>query len=232
MENEQRKAFNFYRSYYEIAMELPKKERCEFLTALIKIQFTGETTELKGLARFAYLSQKHSIDKQLEGFKHGGKVQRPYKEPYKEPPKGNSTIPPLVPPPQVQGKEKVQEKEKEELSIIVEEKTSTYSDMMEIYNNFVIDKTGAKAKINGLAGKSLKLIISYLKSNIKDKEGCDEKIIEAWNAVLSNYPKWDDFYKKQLSLNQIESNLVNIINSIKNGNTTDPQTGKQLSKYA
>jgi len=103
-----RKAFTFYRSYYEIAMELPKKERLEFLTALIKIQFTGEVTELNGLAKFAYLSQNHSINRQLEGFKHGGKRDKPCELPYE----GTASIPCHVPSPQE--KEEGEEKGKVE----------------------------------------------------------------------------------------------------------------------
>jgi hypothetical protein len=65
-----RKAFNFYRSYYEVALELPEKERLEFLMALLTVQFTGQETVLTGMAKFAYLSQKHSIDAQIQGFIH------------------------------------------------------------------------------------------------------------------------------------------------------------------
>jgi hypothetical protein len=63
-----RKAFNFYRSYWEVANELSDKDRLAFYDALLKRQFTGQETDLKGLVKFAYLSQKHSIDRQVKGF--------------------------------------------------------------------------------------------------------------------------------------------------------------------
>ena len=63
-----RKAFNFYRSYWEVANELNDKDRLAFYDALLKRQFTGQETGLKGLVKFAYLSQKHSIDRQVKGF--------------------------------------------------------------------------------------------------------------------------------------------------------------------
>lgn len=63
-----RKAFNFYRSYYEIAAELPEKERGEFLWAIMQRQFEGIEPNLKGMAKFAYISQKHSIDAQVKGY--------------------------------------------------------------------------------------------------------------------------------------------------------------------
>lgn len=63
-----RKAFNFYRSYYEVAKELKDKDRLAFYDALISVQFTGEMPILEGMAKFAFISQQHSIHQQLEGF--------------------------------------------------------------------------------------------------------------------------------------------------------------------
>jgi hypothetical protein len=63
-----RKAFNFYRSYYEVAQELNDKDRLAFYDALIQVQFTGIVNELTGMAKFAYLSQKHSIELQVSGY--------------------------------------------------------------------------------------------------------------------------------------------------------------------
>lgn len=64
-----RKGFNFYRSYFEVAMELKDAEFIDFIKALLQKQFNGiEPTNLKGMAKFAYLSQKHSIDSQVLGF--------------------------------------------------------------------------------------------------------------------------------------------------------------------
>ena len=69
MEVRERKAFNFYASYYEVYKELPEKERLKFIDAIFQKQFYDIDPELTGMAKFAYLSQKHSIDKQVEGFK-------------------------------------------------------------------------------------------------------------------------------------------------------------------
>jgi hypothetical protein len=63
-----RKAFNFYRSYYDVAKELSKKEREEFIWAVLQKQFEGIEPELSGMAKFAYLSQQHSIDAQVVGY--------------------------------------------------------------------------------------------------------------------------------------------------------------------
>ena len=63
-----RKAFNFYRSYYDVGSELDDSERLKFYDALLKRQFTGEETDLAGMAKFAYISQKHNIDTQVSGY--------------------------------------------------------------------------------------------------------------------------------------------------------------------
>lgn len=63
-----RKAINFFRSYYDVAMELNDKDRLAFYDALLNKQFENVEPELNGMAKFAYLSQKHSIDTQIKGY--------------------------------------------------------------------------------------------------------------------------------------------------------------------
>ena len=102
---EDRKAFKFYRSYYDVAKKLPEEERIGFLWAIIEMQFTGEEPEeLSLMADLAFTSQKHSILKQLEGYRHGFKGGRPPKGKQNQPLKGRSN----------QEQEKEQEKEQEQ----------------------------------------------------------------------------------------------------------------------
>jgi hypothetical protein len=63
-----RTAFNFYKSYYDVAKELNDKDRLLFFDALMKKQFENIESNLNGLVKFAYLSQKHSIDRQVKGY--------------------------------------------------------------------------------------------------------------------------------------------------------------------
>jgi len=104
-----RKAFNFFASYFDVAKELNDKDRLAFYDALILEQFTGKKTELKGMAKFAYVSQQHSIDAQINGFNQ--RIKR-----------GDTTLEPLssVPPaiganlaPAIQEKEEEEEKGKD-----------------------------------------------------------------------------------------------------------------------
>jgi hypothetical protein len=65
-----RKAFNFYRSYYDVAKELKESDRAKFLWAILQRQFEGIEPKIDGLAKFAYISQQHSIDSQVIGYEH------------------------------------------------------------------------------------------------------------------------------------------------------------------
>ncbi len=101
-----RKAFNFYRSYWEVANELNDKDRLAFYDALLTRQFTGKEIELKGLVKFAYLSQKHSIDKQIKGYED--KTKNTLNYPIEDPTQGGAqggSVDPLI-----QGKDKEKEK--------------------------------------------------------------------------------------------------------------------------
>ena len=99
----ERKAVKFYRSYWEVAMQLNDKDRLAFYDALMTRQFTGAETELTGMAKFAYISQKHSIDAQVKGFEDKTKI--PLQGGTQGPTQGGSQGPSV----QVKEKEKVKE---------------------------------------------------------------------------------------------------------------------------
>jgi len=124
-----RKAFNFYRSYWEVAQMLNNKNRLAFFDALLSREFTGVEPTFDGVeqANFAWVSQKHSIDSQIDGWinkkiaisKQPTTPSLPPTEPPSLPPSLPPTLLPIIPP-SVQEKEKEKEKEevKEEEEII------------------------------------------------------------------------------------------------------------------
>jgi hypothetical protein len=69
-EQEIRKAFNFYRSYYSVAMELDDDNFISFMKALLQKEFEGIEPNLTGMAKFAYISQEHAINSQVEGYEN------------------------------------------------------------------------------------------------------------------------------------------------------------------
>lgn len=101
-----RKAFNFYRSYYDVVVELPDEQKIQFLMAILNKQFLDIEPQVDGLVGLLYKSQKHSIDKQVDGYKSKMKIktptQGPTEGPYLDPTEG----------PTLQEEEKGEEKEK------------------------------------------------------------------------------------------------------------------------
>lgn len=154
--SKKREGFNFYRSYYDVYMELSDKDRVLFMDALLNKQFTGvEPNDLKGLAKFAYLSQKHSIDKQIKGWEDKTKEKlHPY-----TPPLPRVVDNPTEPPCQ-QVQEEVQGKEEYTIP------TSNKSGMDFDFDRFLIF-------FNQTLGKKHKLINDSVRSKIKArlKEG-------------------------------------------------------------
>ena len=64
-----RKAFNFYRSYYDVLIELPDDQKLKLLMAILDKQFLDIEPELDGVVGLLYKSMKHAIDRQVDGFK-------------------------------------------------------------------------------------------------------------------------------------------------------------------
>ena len=148
----ERKAFNFFRSYFDIYNELEKdKDKVAFIDALLNKQFNNiEPENLKGLGKFAYISQKHSIDKQVKGYfdkVEGIKKKYPKQDPTQggkvDPRQGASQDPTQQEQVEVQEKEKGKEQvqEKEQLTLIttptkVEERA--FTDEVEFVYNSVL----------------------------------------------------------------------------------------------
>lgn len=112
-----RKGFNFFRSYFDVYNELETSEdKAAFIDALLDRQFLGiKPTGLKGMSKFAYISQTNSIDSQVKGYedKTGIKLNQQSINDFTPPTVGvNKKV--LTPTEQVQvegkGKEEVKEK--------------------------------------------------------------------------------------------------------------------------
>lgn len=171
-----RKAFNFYRSYWEVANELNDTDRLAFYDALLTRQFTGKEIELKGLVKFAYLSQKHSIDKQIKGYED--KTKNTLNNPIEDPTQGGTqggTVDPSV---QEKGKEKG--KEKEQLYIVP---------FQERVNKFLIWFNSEFTK-HGKQQAKFRTLNNQTESNLKkllDKYLTDEWCIAFENMVNNNW---------------------------------------------
>lgn len=108
MKETKRKTFKFYRSYYDMFNELESdRDKLLFISAVLDKQFLGVEPRLTGMAKFAYISQLHSIEKQVKGWQDatGQELTGAYAHPVE-----GGVVHPLQ---QVEVKE--EEKEKEEV---------------------------------------------------------------------------------------------------------------------
>ena len=90
---------------------------------------------------------------------------------------------------------------------------SNYTKMIGLYDKFCKERVGVGCKINGQEGKALKNIIKYLTNQTES----EEQVFEAWKYVLEHWDEVEEFYRKQIKISQIDSNLMNILNQLKNG---------------
>lgn len=98
-----------------------------------------------------------------------------------------------------------------------EENTSKglHQNMISVYSDFITKKTSVPAKITAGDGKAMKEIITYMKNASKDKS--DDGVLNSWSHLLGSWDKLESFYQGKLKLMEINSNMVNLINQIKNG---------------
>lgn len=191
-----RKAFKFYRSYFDVAEELSDKDRLAFYDALLKRQFTGVEIELTGMSKFAYISQKHSIDAQVKGYED--KTSTPLSDPTQGGTQGG-TLPPMV-------QEKEKEKEEEKVIIVpFQERVNKFL----IWFNSEFTKHGKQqAKFRTLSNQTennLKKLLdkynpqewSYAFSNMISSEW----VIESKNATPDHFLRPANFEKY---LNQVK----------------------------
>jgi hypothetical protein len=168
-----RKAFNFFASYFDVAKELNDKDRLDFYDALILEQFTGIKTDLKGMAKFAYVSQQHSIDSQINGFNE--RIKR-----------GDTTLEPLSRlPPAIGGKvpPAIQEKEKE--------KEKDINKKVSFENSNFFDKNIFAEKFKDWNKK--KLLYYYDSALSYSQEG--NKYVN-WGSAINNWAKRDELQGK------------------------------------
>lgn len=106
-----RKAFNFYKSYFDVYNHLKSdKDKVAFIDALLNKQFYNIEPKLDGMAEFAYVSQKQIIDQQVKGWIDKTKSESdPTQGLADHPTEGGFDTPTL------QEKEKEKEKEQEEV---------------------------------------------------------------------------------------------------------------------
>lgn len=114
-QSKEREGFNFYKSYYTVLEMLNDNEKLEFLLGLFNKQFYNIEPVLSDKVRMVYLSQQHSINKQVEGWEFKTKNKLSGEPPIQGPTEGGSQGSTNQVLEQVQVLEKGKEKEKVEV---------------------------------------------------------------------------------------------------------------------
>lgn len=111
-----------------------------------------------------------------------------------------------------------------------------YSKMVEIYFDWFVKLSGVKPKFGVAEGLAMKQIINYFKTIYKDNHSEGETEFEEVTKMLQYIFKYwhliDPFLQKQTKVTQINSNIQNIINDIKNGHKRKSSNNKDKSEHA
>ena len=185
MENikfKERKAFNFYRSYYETSLLLDGKDKAEFLECIINYQFTGILIEPKRKnSLLAFRGQIHSINKQIIGFDKGKDTYpNGYPTEGKDKGKGKGSHK------EVQEKEQVQD-EVEEKEEIIDVPAKAEKIDFEKLKDFINQKTGRGFKVINKTVKG-----KYL-ARLKDGYSKQDILDAVSNSIKSDYHKGENF---------------------------------------
>jgi hypothetical protein len=212
-------------------------EQAGKLLKAIHAYHTGSQYETDLLTRVAFAPFKAQFDRDLESYEktcernktNGAKGGRPKTEDNPTEPKETQKTHSVNSEPKKpdndndKDSEKDKEKDNKKIKSSSGKPDSLSHDFLEVYNKFLESKTGTTEQFSMAGRAGLNKIIGYLRSQVEKKhpgadiEHISTETINAWQWILNHYDSWDNFYKQQLKLEQINSNLLNIINSIKNG---------------
>jgi len=177
-----RKGFNFFRSYFDVYNELENnQDKVDFIDALLNRQFLGaKPTNLKGMAKFAYISQTNSIDSQVKGYEDKtnttlSPLDTAITTPA-VPPTDGGQVPPSL---QVEVEEKVEEKDKDRLS--------DFEIFWETYNKKV-GRKDVERKFLSLSQKDVDKILRVVKIYVDSVEPKWKKLPKTW----LNGEHWND----------------------------------------
>jgi hypothetical protein len=155
-----RKGFNFYRSYYDVANELNDSDKLKFLWALIQKQFEGIDTELTGMAKFAYLSQKFNIDTQVLGYENKTKTKITPSQGGTVGGSQGGTVGGSV-----QEKEKEEGKEKEKEQLVKQAQTLLTVNFLKWFNEMKFKHKGIKGNFKTLTKTDISNLKELKKAN-------------------------------------------------------------------
>lgn len=119
----------------------------------------------------------------------------------------------------LEGKGRERKGKEDSTESVGENADSLHAQIISAHTKWYLEKVGEAYPFQkGLDGKAVKEIKSYLSSSINKKTGhspSEHEVVCAWKFILDSHSRWEPFLQKQYKLNQIGSNLANIMATIK-----------------
>jgi len=243
-----RKGFNFYRSFLDVAIELPAKYRGEFLFAICDLQLNGNSPDFSkspAILKMAWASVKHSLEKQLTGYNTATNEHLPYEgakegssEGYAEGTKHQEQEQE-----QEEYKSKSKRTSKKKDSLSVERPRNVFGD---VFCDWFLAQNGTAFNMQKKDWVGISSIEKYCEENFKNI--APEVIaknnyqpIDTFKAILANYSVLPVFFQENKNPAFIASKIAEIISLIKRpaqkqtkqdsvimmqGDKTNPETGE------
>lgn len=205
-----RKGFNFFRSYYDVYNELETdKDKVAFIDALLDRQFLGiKPTNLKGMAKFAYISQTNSIDSQVKGYedKTGEVLDSDPTLPPTVPPTDGGQLPPTV---------QVEEKEKGKVQYVKEKLSKKDVDKFILwFNNTKFKYKNVVGKFKTLTPTDINNLLSLKKLNYTAedfdnafKQMCKSTWVNDNQMIVPSHFLRNDVFARYLNASETESEV-------------------------
>lgn len=123
-----------------------------------------------------------------------------------------------------------------ESQLLAEAKKKTHSACMKVYTDWFNDRNGVNPKVQAADAAGLKQIVQYLFKAVQAKSPdlslseITERAVRSWVLILHKWDTLTPFLQSQVKLSQINSNLTNILNAIKNPKPN--QASNRSSRFA
>lgn len=103
--------------------------------------------------------------------------------------------------------------------------SNTYKQCIEVYFAFFKAQNNFPPRMNAAEGKAMKSIIEYLETCSSEQSST----LHAWQYVLDNWHKLNDYTRARQRLVDINSNIVNILVELKNKATQQPRSSGKIN---
>lgn len=108
---------------------------------------------------------------------------------------------------------------------VVNSSQSLFKQMMDVYFRWYQTETELDPKIDGVAGKNMKSIIAHLRKQCAE----DQEVLTVFQQLLDRWCDVPDFYREQMELRQINSNINILLKAVKNGKSDSKSKAANVS---